>query len=99
GAPAGGNTGAGGADALVKVRRAADDDALKVAAAAALGSVLAVVEGTPEQIQALIDAAAGEGDVAQAALAALGRARGLTSEQRLQVFEAHRLPVAEKAGG
>ncbi len=92
-----GNVCLGGADALVKNLSEGADDALKAAAATALGRVLAKQPGTPEQIQALIDAAAGEGDVAKAALEALGTARGLTPEQRRDLFKAHRPGVAEKA--
>ncbi len=93
-----GNIKAGGGDALMKVLQEADDDALKAAGAEALGLVMSVQGGTPEQIEALLEAAKGEGDVAVAALKALGRAKGLTAEQRRALFDALRLKVAEKAG-
>ena len=89
-----GNIRTGGADALVKVLAEGEGDDLKKAAATALGSVLSAMDGTPEQIDALIAAAGGEGDVATAALTALGQVRNLTAEQRLKIFNTHRLQVA-----
>jgi HEAT repeat protein len=89
-----GNIRTGGADALVQALTDGEGDDLKQAAATALGSVLSATDGTPEQIEALMSAADGEGDVATAALTALGQVRNLTAEQRLQIFAKHRLQVA-----
>ncbi len=93
-----GNIRAGGLDALTQVLLEGEGDAIKMAAAEALGNVLAVQPSSPDAIQALIDTASGDGDVAHAALLALGRARGLSPVQRLDLFKAHRLPVAQKPG-
>lgn len=92
-----GNLRVGGADALVKVLAAGDSDDLKAAAATALGRVLSAVDGTPEQIEALMGASASGGAVGKAALAAVGQVRNLTPEQRRKLFETHRLKVAEPA--
>ena len=92
-----GNLRVGGADALVKVLNEGDSDELKAAAATSLGSVLSAMDGTAEQIDALMAASKNEGPVGSAALAAVGRVRNLTPEQRRQLFETHRLQVAEKA--
>jgi hypothetical protein len=83
---------------LTQVLLEGEGDAIKMAAAEALGNVLAVQPSSPDAIQALIDTASGDGDVAHAALLALGRARGLSPVQRLDLFKAHRLPVAQKPG-
>ncbi|MHC5012496.1 MAG: HEAT repeat domain-containing protein, partial [Planctomycetota bacterium] len=94
-----GNIRVGGIGTLVQVLSEGEGDDLRAAAAAALGGVLSVMDGTPEQVDALIEAARGEGAVADAALQALGKVRTLTAEQRLQIFQDHRLNVAERAGG
>lgn len=91
-----GNMRVGGADALLSVLTTGDSDELKAAAATALGAVLSKLDGTPEQIDALIGAARGDGDVAKAALGALGQVRNLTADQRRQVYKDHRLDVAKK---
>lgn len=91
-----GNLRAGGGDALLGALTDGDD-AMKVAAAAALGNVLSVLDGSEAQIAALIEAAGAEGDLGQAALKALGQVRNLTAAQRLDVFRRHRLPVAARA--
>lgn len=91
-----GNLRVGGGDALLKVLSDGDSDELKAAAATALGGVLSAVDGTPEQIEALIGASSAGGDVGKAALAALGQVRNLTPEQRLKIFTTHRLKVANK---
>lgn len=93
-----GNLRVGGGDALLKVLTEGEDDAIKAAAAEALGHVLSAMDGTPEQIAALMEASQAEGEVGKAALAALGQVRNLTPEQRLEVFTAHRLQVASKGG-
>ncbi|MDA1196025.1 MAG: HEAT repeat domain-containing protein [Planctomycetota bacterium] len=92
-----GNLRVGGGDALLKALTEGDSDELKAAAATALGSVLSAVDGTPEQIEALIEASAVEGAVGSAALAAVGQVRHLTPEQRRKLFETHRLQVMQKA--
>ncbi|MDJ0975709.1 MAG: HEAT repeat domain-containing protein [Planctomycetota bacterium] len=92
-----GNLRVGGADALVKVLNEGDSDDIKVAAAAALGQVLGSNDATPEQIDALVAAAGGEGAVAAAALKALGGVRNLSDDQRNALIKAHRLQVASKA--
>ncbi len=92
-----GNIKVGGADALMQVLTEGEGDELRAAAATALGSVLSAQDGTPEQIAALMTAAGGEGDVAKAALAALGQVRNLNGEQRLEIFRSHRLQVSEKS--
>lgn len=93
-----GNLRKGGADALMQVLAGDGDEDLRVAAATSLGQVLSAVDGTEDQVKALIDASMGEGAVAEAALKALGMAKSLTPEQRRAIFEAHRLTVAESAG-
>lgn len=93
-----GNLRAGGIEALTKVLMEGEGEEIQAAAATALGNVLSVQPSSPDAIQALIDAASGEGEVATAALKALGRARGLSPVQRLELFKTHRLPVAERAG-
>jgi len=92
-----GNLRVGGADALVKVLAEGDSDELKAAAATALGSVLSAVDGTAEQIDALMAASTAGGEVGSAALAAVGQVRNLTPEQRRKLFDTHRLKVGEKA--
>jgi HEAT repeat protein len=93
-----GNLRKGGADALMQVLTGDGGDELKAAAATSLGQVLGVMDGTADQINALMEASQGDGPVALAALKALGVAKGLTPEQRRAAFEAHRLAVAEAAG-
>ncbi len=92
-----GNIKVGGADALVQVLTEGEGDELRAAAARALGGVLSAQDATPEQVAALMEAAKGEGDVATAALAALGQVRNLDGAQRVELFRTHRLQVAEKA--
>lgn len=92
-----GNIRVGGAAALAKILAEGEGDEIKIAAAYSLGKVLATNEGTAEEIGALIAASNGEGDVAKAALAALGHAKGMTGEQRNKAFADHRLPLATKA--
>ncbi len=91
-----GNLRVGGADALMNVLANGDSDELKAAAATAIGGVLSAVDGTPEQIEALIGASSAGGAVGKAALAALGQVRNLTPEQRVKIFGTHRLKVANK---
>ncbi len=91
-----GNIRVGGADALVKVLTEGEGDDIRAAAATALGNVLSAMDGTPEQVDALIAAANGDGAVAAAALAALGSVSNLTPEQRRAIFHAHRLQVPSK---
>ncbi|MDJ0523086.1 MAG: HEAT repeat domain-containing protein [Planctomycetota bacterium] len=91
-----GNLRVGGGDALLKVLTDGDSEALKAAAATALGSVCSAVDGTPEQIDALIAASGAEGELGTAALAALGQVRNLTPEQRRKIYGTHRLKVANK---
>ncbi len=91
-----GNLRAGGSAALAKVLAEGEGDELKAAAATALGKVLAAVDGTPEEIAALIAASTGDGDVAKAALHALGQVKGMTAEQRNQAFADHRLGLSTK---
>jgi HEAT repeat protein len=93
-----GNIRAGGADALVKVLQTGASDDLKAAAATALGSVLGTVKPAPGQVEALLEASVGDSPVAQAALNALGKVRGLTPAQRHRVFREHKLPIGTKAG-
>ncbi len=90
-----GNLRVGGADALMKVLTDGEGDDLKAAAATALGSVLSAVDGTPEQIDALMAASTAGGAVGSAALAAVGQVRNLTPEQRRKLFQTHRLQVAQ----
>ena len=52
-----------------------EGDELKAAAATALGSVLSADDGAPEEVDALIAASKGTGEVAKAALVALGQVR------------------------
>ena len=89
-----GNLKAGGGDALLKVLNEGDSDELKAAAAGALGAVLSANDGTTEQIEGLIAASSAGGAVGKAALAALGKVRNLTPEQRRKIFHTHRLQVA-----
>ena len=91
-----GNLKVGGADALLKVLTDGEGDDLKAAAASSLGAVLSATDGTVEQVDGLIAASSVEGAVGTAALAALGKVRSLTPEQRRQIFESHRLQVATK---
>ena len=91
-----GNIRVGGADALMSVLTGDGSDELKAAAANSMGSVLSLVDGSEEQIAALMEAAKGEGDVAKAAFQALGRVRNLTPQQKLDVFRTHRLQVPTK---
>jgi HEAT repeat protein len=93
-----GNLRVGGGDALLKVLTEGDSDDVKAAAATSLGAVLSAVDGTPEQIDALIAATKADGAVGAAARAAIGKVRNLTPEQRRKVFEMHRLPIGKKAG-
>jgi len=93
-----GNLRKGGATALTEVLTGDGSDELKAAAATSLGAVLSVGEATADQINALVEAAAGEGPVAEAALKALGKVKGLTPEQRRDLFKNHRLQIAEQAG-
>lgn len=94
-----GNIREGGAEALVEIMKSDDaEDELKAAAATALGGVLSVVDGTEDQIGALIEVSNGDGPVAEAAFIALGHVKGITPEQQLKLFESHRLSVAESAG-
>jgi hypothetical protein len=92
-----GNLRVGGADALVTVLTKGDSDELKAAAAKALGHVLSAMDGSPEQIEALMAASSAGGKVGDAALAAVGQVRNLTPDQRRKLFETHRLKVAEPA--
>jgi HEAT repeat protein len=91
-----GNVRSGGGAALVKALTEGDD-ALKAAAATALGRLLAGTDGTAEEVDALIAASKAEGEVGAAALAALGQVKRMTPEQRNQAFADHRLPLATKA--
>ena len=91
-----GNLRAGGTAALTKALTEGEDEH-KALAATALGSVLAVQASDEAAVKALMDAAGGEGDVATAALKALGQVRDLTPAQRLEVFKRHRLQVSSKA--
>lgn len=92
-----GNIRMGGSGALAKVLAAGEGDALKVAAATALGQVLSAVDGAPEDVDGLIAASKAGGDLGKAALAALGQVRNMTPAQRNAAFNEHRLPVAKKA--
>ncbi len=92
-----GNIRKGGIDQLAEILSGDGEEELRAAAAAALGSVLSVMDGKPEAVDALIAAADGEGAVAEAALRALGSVKMMTPEQRREVFRAHRLAVAEPA--
>jgi len=91
-----GNLKVGGGDALLKVLTEGDSDELKAAAAAALGAVLTANDGTPEQIEGLVAASKAGGEIGKVALAALGKVRNLTPDQRRQIFNAHRLQVSTK---
>ena len=92
-----GNIRAGGGDALAKAISEGSSDEMKVAAAKALGNVLSVMQSDEAQVNALLEASKGDGDLASAALSALGKIRNLSPEQRLAVFNAHRLSVGNKA--
>jgi HEAT repeat protein len=91
-----GNLTGGGADALLTVLNEGEGDDIRAAAATSLGAVLSATEGTSEQVDGLIAATSVEGAVGKAALAALGKVRNLTPEQRRQVFLQHRLMVGSK---
>jgi hypothetical protein len=93
-----GNIRSGGLNALLSALKEGENEEIQVAAAQALGSVLAVLDGDAAHVDALIEAAKGEGAVASAALEALGKVRALSPEQRLQIFREHRLAVPERAG-
>jgi CheY-like chemotaxis protein len=93
-----GNIRAGGGDALVKVLQEGDGDEIKSAAALALGSVLSVVKAGPGQVDALVEAAKGDGEVAMSALRALGKVRGLSPSVRQRIFKEHKLPIGTKVG-
>lgn len=91
-----GNIRMGGSAALAKVVAEGEGDALKAAAATALGGVLAGTDGTPEDVDALIAASKVGGEVGKAALSALGQVKRMTPAQRNAAFSDHRLPVATK---
>lgn len=91
-----GNLHVGGSAALAKVLADGEGDALKTAAATALGQVLGSTDGTPEEVDALIAASKGSGDVAKAALAALGKVGRMSPEQRNAAFKEHRLGLGTK---
>jgi hypothetical protein len=91
-----GNLKVGGSAALAKVLTEGESDALKAASATALGSVLSAHDGAPEEVDALIAASKGTGEVAKAATVALGRVRKMTPDQRNAVFQDHRLPLPKK---
>lgn len=91
-----GNIRVGGAPALAKVLAEGEGDELKAAAAKALGAVLGALNQPSDHTDALISAAGGEGDVAKAALVALGQVKNLTTDQRLRIFKTHRLKVATR---
>lgn len=90
-----GNIRQGGGAALKSVLEDGENDEIKAAAATALGAVLSRHSPGEGEVEALMTAADGEGAVADAALAALGQVRDLTAEQRLEVFNKHRLEIGE----
>jgi CheY-like chemotaxis protein len=93
-----GNVRKGGVEALTTALREGETDEIKAAAATSLGQVLAVQPATRQAAEALVEASAGEGPVAEAALRALGTVRSLTPAWRLKIYKDHRLQVGEKAG-
>ncbi len=92
-----GNLKGGGAAALAKVVGTADaKEDLRVAAAKSLGAVLSRVQGTPDEIDALVAAAKAGGAVGSAAMQALGAVKGLTPEQARGVYGDHRILLGTK---
>ncbi len=92
-----GNLHAGGASALAGVLKGEGAEDLKAAAATSLGKVLSRMQGSPEEIDALVAAAKAGGVVGSAAMRALGQVIGLSPETARAVFGDHRLPVGKKA--
>lgn len=92
-----GNLKGGGAAALAKVLGTADaKEELRVAAAKSLGAVLSRVQGTPDEIDALVQAAKGGGAVGSAAMQALGMVKGLPPETARGVYGDHRILLGNK---
>jgi HEAT repeat protein len=91
-----GNLHVGGAGALATVLKGEGAEDLKVAAAKSLGMVLSRVQGTPEEVDALVAAAKAGGAVGSAAMQSIGMAIGVNPETVRQVYADHRLPVAKK---
>lgn len=91
-----GNLRLGGAAALAGVLKGEGEDELKVAAATALGQVLSAVDGSPDDVEALVQAAKAGGVVGSAAKKALGMVRNLPADAAFAVYLDHPLGVGTK---
>lgn len=92
-----GNLKAGGSAALAGVLKSGDaKEELKVAAATALGHVLSRVDGSADDVDALVAAAKAGGAVGSAAMKALGMVRNLSADAARGVYADHPLGVGTK---
>ncbi len=92
-----GNLKAGGTAALAGVLKSGDaKEELKVAAATALGQVLSRMDGSADDVDALVAAAKAGGVVGSAAMKALGMVRSLPADVARGVYADHPLGVGTK---
>ena len=92
-----GNLRSGGGAALAAILKSADaKEELKVAAAKALGRVLANVPAVGDEVDALVASAKAGGAVGSAAMVALGRVKGISGDVIRSVYGDHKLEVGKK---
>ncbi|MBL9086940.1 MAG: HEAT repeat domain-containing protein [Planctomycetia bacterium] len=92
-----GNLKAGGSAALAGVLKSGDaKEELKVAAATALGQVLSRMDGSADDVDALVAAAKAGGAVGSAAMKALGMVRNMPADVARGVYADHPLGVGTK---